>query len=634
MEKTVLVVDDDAALRDNLNDILRDAGYLPIPAVNCAEALALARERNPRAALIDLKLPDGPGTEVLAGLKRDCPECICMILTAYADLDSALSALEQDAFQYLQKPVRPMELLQLLERVFDTIQLREDKRLTEQHLKESEARFRALAELLPETIYEMDQEARLTYVNRRAFDQFGYSQEDFDNGLNALDMLLPTEHSRAIQSMTKILKGRDGSLNEYIGLRKDGSTFPVLIRSAPIIRDGSVTGIRGLIIDISEKKQLESQLLQAQKMEAIGTLAGGIAHDFNNMMMGIQGRTSLMLMDVQAGDPHHEHLTSIQDYVKSASALTKQLLGFARGGKYELKPVDINQLIVESSGLFGRTKKEIRIHRKLSSGIWSVVADQAQIEQVLLNLFVNAWQAMPGGGEIYLQSENVHLSADQVKPHDAKAGRYVEITVTDTGIGMDEKTRRRIFDPFFTTKDMGRGTGLGLASAYGIMRSHSGFIKVTSAQRKGSTFRIYLPASDREIRPDSEKPEEILAGRETILLVDDESMIVEVGQQMLERLGYRVLTARSGREAIDVFRRRQNLIQLVILDLVMPEMGGRQVFSHLRKINPNLKVLLASGYSIEGDAKEIMAAGCDGFIQKPFNIRDLSQKLRSILEKQ
>lgn len=490
MEKTVLVVDDDAALRDNLNDILKEEGYLPISATNYSEAMVLARERNPKAALIDLKLPDGPGTDLLVGLRRNCPDCICMMITAFADLDSALTALGQGAFQCLQKPVHPQELLRLLENVFDTIRLREEKRFAEKQLKESEERFRKLAELLPETIYEMDKKGRLTFVNRRALEQFGYTLEDFNDGLNATDMVVPQERQRAAEAIAQILHGQGAGLNEYTALRKDGTTFPILIRSAPLLRDGQLIGVRGIIVDISEKKQLESKLIQAQKMEAIGTLAGGIAHDFNNIMMGIQGRTSLMLMELHTAHPHFEHLSSIQEYVKSAAELTKQLLGFARGGKYQVKTIDIKQLVIDTAGLFGRTKKEIRVHHKHPADIWTVAVDQAQIEQVLLNLYVNAWQAMPAGGELYLQTENVTLSENQVGPYDAQAGRYVEITVSDTGIGMDEKTRRRIFDPFFTTKDMGRGTGLGLASAYGILRSHGGFIKVSSMPEGGERLSL------------------------------------------------------------------------------------------------------------------------------------------------
>jgi signal transduction histidine kinase len=225
-------------------------------------------------------------------------------------------------------------------------------------------------------------------------------------------------------------------------------------------------------------------------MESLGTLAGGIAHDFNNLLMGIQGRTSLMVMDKDYSHPDFEHLKGIEDYVKSAADLTRQLLGFARGGKYEVKPTDINEMIKKSSSMFGRTKKEIKIHEKYQKDVWTVEVDQGQIEQVLMNLYVNAWQAMPGGGELYIETENVTLNEDYVKPYQVEQGNYVKISITDTGVGMDEATRQRIFEPFFTTKEMGRGTGLGLASVYGIIKNHGGFINVYSEKGEGTTFNI------------------------------------------------------------------------------------------------------------------------------------------------
>ncbi len=504
----------------------------------------------------------------------------------------------------------------------------------EEALVRSEERFRELAELLPETIYEMDDRGVLTFVNRSAFDQFGYGQDDFAKGLHALDMLAREDRERAAEVIGRTMEGQKGGLNEYTALRKDGSTFPVLIRSTPILREGKPVGMRGIIIDISDKKQLESQLIQAQKMEAVGTLAGGIAHDFNNILMGIQGRTSLMLMDLPEDHDHYDHLAGIEEYVRNATQLTKQLLGFARGGKYQVKPTNLNKLVAESSNLFGRTKKEILIHSKLQEDLWTVESDQAQMEQVLLNLYVNAWQAMPSGGSLYLQTANVYLDDKQAGAHGVNPGRFVRISVTDTGVGMSESTQRRIFDPFFTTKERGRGTGLGLASAYGIVSNHGGFIDVSSEKGSGSIFQVYLPATDKDIVPERVEREEPLRGRETVLLVDDEELILDVGQQMLSKLGYNVLIARNGEEAVDIYEKMGESIAIVILDMIMPRMSGGAVFDRLRDIDPDLKALLSSGYSIDGEAKEILARGCDGFIQKPFTLGDISRSLRNILDKQ
>ncbi|UCF93117.1 MAG: response regulator [Desulfobacterales bacterium] len=383
-----------------------------------------------------------------------------------------------------------------------------------------------------------------------------------------------------------------------------------------------------------ERLKMEARLRKAQKMEALGTLAGGIAHDFNNLLMGIQGRASLMLMDMDSNHPEYEHLRGIEEHVKSASDLTRQLLGFARAGKYEVKPTDLNQAVEKTAQMFGRTKKEIKIHRQYQEGIWPVEVDQGQIEQVLLNLYVNAWQAMPAGGDLHLATQNIQLDPTYVKPLALVPGNYVKISVTDTGVGMDKKTRERVFDPFFTTKKRGRGTGLGLASAYGIIHNHGGIINVYSEKGHGATFTVYLPAAARAIHVEAPALSQgLMTGSETVLLVDDEQIILEVGEKLLAKLGYRVLAARNGREALEVYARNKENIALVILDMIMPEMSGSDTYDNLKAMDPHVKTLLSSGYSVNGQATEILQRGCDGFIQKPFDIKRIARKVREILDK-
>ncbi|MDY6974549.1 MAG: response regulator, partial [Thermodesulfobacteriota bacterium] len=397
-------------------------------------------------------------------------------------------------------------------------------------------------------------------------------------------------------------------------------------------KDGNTIGCRCMINDITGQVNLEAQLQHAQKMEAIDTLASGIAHDFNNLLMGFQGNASLMLIDMGPRHPYYERLKNIEELVHSGAELTRQLLGFVRGGKYEVKPTDLNKLVRKSSRMFGRTKKEISIRRKYEKGIWTVEVDQGQIEQVLLNLYVNAWQAMPRGGEMHIQTENVTLDESYIKPYRAMTGRYVRISVTDNGVGMDEATKHRIFEPFFTTKVKGRGAGLGLASTYGIIKNHGGLINVYSEKGEGTTFNIYLPVSDNEIVEESKSPEKVFKGTETILLVDDEDVILEVNEKIMQSLGYKVLSANSGKGAVEIYKQNQDKIDIVVLDMIMPDIGGGEAYELLRKINPDAKVILSSGYSINGQASEILARGCRGFIQKPFNITDLSRKLRETLD--
>ena len=406
--------------------------------------------------------------------------------------------------------------------------------------------------------------------------------------------------------------------------------------------DNEITGIIGFALDVTdlrraeeEKEKLQAQLMHTHKMQAIGTLAGGIAHDFNNLLSIIQAHVSFMLFDIDSEQPHHENLTGITKQVSRGSKMTQQLLGYARKGKYEVRPIHLNQLVEETLDTFSRTKREITIHRELAEDLSAIEADQGQIEQVLLNLFINSADAMPGGGELFLKTENTtHRHMTKAKAYDPKAENYVLLTVTDTGAGIDEETQKRMFEPFFTTKEMGRGTGLGLASAYGIIQGHSGYIEVDSQKGHGTVFRIYLPASDKKVQKAYKAAEETIRGSETILLVDDEEMFLDAGSMVLKRLGYTVLQANGGRDAVEFYQANNDKINLVILDMIMPQMGGGQVYDRLKEINPLVRVLLSSGYSVEGQAQEILDRGCDGFIQKPFTQDKLSHSIRRVLSKE
>jgi nitrogen-specific signal transduction histidine kinase/ActR/RegA family two-component response regulator len=398
--------------------------------------------------------------------------------------------------------------------------------------------------------------------------------------------------------------------------------------------------LRGFVIDITDRKtaeeerrKLQVQFQQAQRFEALGTLAGGIAHDFNNLLMNIQGNTSLMLFELNNTHPHFELLKNIEKQVKSGAQLTKQMLGYARKGKFNVKPVDLNQIVDESAETFGRTRKEITIERKFENDLFSIAADRGQIDQVLLNLYVNAADAMPGGGKLILKTQNqthLNIKSDHYNP---MPGNYVQLTISDTGSGMDKSTLERIFDPFFTTKEMGRGTGLGLASVYGIIKSHDGYIDVESEKGHGTTFTIFLPASESGVEGNAEADARLIKGSGTLLIVDDEELVLDVGANMLEKLGYTVLKAHNGTAAVDIFKANQDKIKMVILDIIMPDMGGGAVYDKIKPINTDVKVLLSSGYSVDGQAIELLERGCDGFMQKPFTMEELSGKITQILKK-
>jgi len=516
-----------------------------------------------------------------------------------------------------------------------------ERKSAQEALIESEKQYRNILGSIEEGYFEVDLRGNFTFFNDRVCQITGYEHNAL-MGMNNRQYTSPETAHKMYQIFNRVYRtGEPAKVTKYEVIRKDG-TKKILEVSASLMRDADdqPIGFRGIMRDVTlriqtekEKKRLESQVQHAQKMEAIGTLAGGIAHDFNNLLMGFQGNISLMKMDMAEDHPHHEFMNNMESYVKRGSELTRQILGFARGGKYQVKTTNLNALINKNADMFSRARKEIKIHKKFQEDLYTVEVDRGQIEQVLLNLFVNAWQAMPGGGNLYVETENINLqSHDYDKPYAIESGRYVRVTVSDTGIGMDKGTQERIFEPFFTTKAFGRGTGLGLASAYGIIKNHNGIINVYSEKGHGTTFKIYLPASDKLVIAEKLKPEAAQGGSETILLVDDEEMVADIGKDLLEKLGYTVLVAAGGTEAIKLFRRHRDQVDLVILDMIMPDMSGGETFSRLRAIKPNAKILLSSGYSLDDRASAIMKQGCNGFIQKPFNLKKISHKIREILD--
>ena len=512
---------------------------------------------------------------------------------------------------------------------------------SEEALRQSEEKYRSILESIEEGYFEVDLAGNFTFINRALCKITGYTPEDLI-GTNNRDHTDPETAKKLFHVFNRVYRtGRSVRVLNFEIVPRDGSK-KILDVSASLIRGSNhePIGFRGLARDVTEhliaekeKERMAAHIQQAQKMEAIGTLAGGIAHDFNNLLMGFQGNLSLMLMEMSPDNPHYDYLTNMEDYVKRGSDLTRQILGFARGGKYEVRPTNLNDLLEQSSQMFGRTRKEILIHKKFQENPWPVDVDRGQIEQVLLNLFVNAWQAMPAGGDIFLETENVTLKEEGWdRPYALKQGPYVKIAVSDTGVGMDKETLERIFEPFYTTKEVNRGTGLGLASAYGIIKNHNGMIEATSEKGHGTAFTIYLPKSAKDYLEEEPALEQAIKGRETILLVDDEEMVADVGQKMLQKLGYRVILAESGRQAIQKFEKLHSRIDLVILDMIMPEMGGSETFDQLKAIAPDIKVLLSSGYSLDGQASQIIKRGCNGFIQKPFNLKHFSQKIRQVLD--
>ena len=478
-----------------------------------------------------------------------------------------------------------------------------------------------------------DLQGKIIYTSPRTKDILGYEPEE------AIGKNVFSFYCNGIEDAKSIMKEltTKGEINDHemTLVRKDDTLIEISL-SASLLKNevGEIIGTLGIYRDITEKNSMEAQLAQVQRMEALGTLAGGIAHNFNNLLMGIQGNASLMLLEIDPLDQNYERLRTIEKSIQSGSRLTRQLLGYAREGAYEVRPISLNQLVKETSDTFSMTKKEIRIHQELAQDLFGIKADQGQIEQALLNLYVNATDAMPGGGDIFLKTLNVTHNDIKKKAFKPKPGNYVLLTVRDTGSGMDKETMKRIFEPFFTTKGLAKGTGLGLASTYGIIKAHGGYIDADSKKGHGTTFSVYLPASKKAVEKSTKSKDQIVRGTGTILLVDDEEIVLDAGFHMLQTLGYTVLTAKGGMEAVEIYKENKDTINMVLLDIIMPGMSGAQAYERMREVNSDIKVLLSSGYNIEGKATELLEQGCDAFIQKPFNMKELSQIISDVLDKE
>ncbi|MFB3885195.1 MAG: response regulator [Thermodesulfobacteriota bacterium] len=641
MLKKILVVDNHPVTLKLLTQLLQKKGFQVLAAETGLAALDFLKTEEVDVVFTDLIMPHIHG-EKLCQIIRRMPRHKDVILVVF----SAIAAEQEVDFASFganacigKGPINDMSkhILSLLDQ-FD--QARSTKlpdqilgienihpRQITKELLSVKRHFEVVLKSMAEGILETTPQGRIIYANPAAISLINIPEDKLLG--QTLTSLLPEKDRQSIDDLLTSLAGQPHPTIRDFPLMIDHKE--ILLSLSPIADEKGKTVI-AILSDVSERKRMEAQLLQAQKMEAIGTLAGGIAHDFNNLLMVIQGNVSLMLLEIASSHPHYQMLKNIETKVQSGSKLTSQLLGYARKGRYEVNPILLNSLVEETSEAFGRTRKEIVIHRDLAEDLLLTDADQGQIEQVLMNLMVNAADAMPYGGDLFLRTANTRHEEMRSRFYVPKPGRYVMLSVSDTGIGMDAKTLEHIFEPFFTTKELGKGTGLGLASVYGIVKGHDGYIDVESRPGQGTNFKIYLPTSDKKPTEKTGGADEIVKGTGTILLVDDEDSVLDIGQRFLKFMNYEVLTARSGGEAIETYQKYYTSVDLVILDMVMPKMGGGEVFDRLKKINPEVKVLLSTGYSINDEAARILEKGCS-FIQKPFDMKQLSQAIHEILKK-
>ncbi len=475
-----------------------------------------------------------------------------------------------------------------------------------------------------------DLDQRIEYANKRFTQMHGFS--DLEIISFPLKRLIAKGFQGTFALACEELVKKGFWTGEIRHCHRDNTPFTTQL-SLTLLKDTSnkPSAILVILHDISEQKKMEAQLQEDQKIKAIGTLAGGIAHNFNNLLMGIMGNLSLLLNNMDQNDPNYKRLRTIENCVQQGATLTKQLVAYAKGGKYQTRPSNMNTIIESVATIFGYTKKEIAIVKEYQQDIWTVEVDRSQIEQTLLNLFVNSWQAMPEGGTLLIKTKNCECSEEQVEKYDVSPGNYVGISVSDTGVGMDRDTLNQIFTPFFTTKDS-RGTGMGLASVYGTIKNHNGFINVQSEKGKGSCFELFLPATEKMVELQVQAPEQLYRGnKETILIIDDEEEVLEVCSEMLHQMGYSALSATNGYDGVELFKTHKEEISCIVLDIIMPKLGGIKTFHLLRTINPEVKFLVSSGYSKDDHTATLLNDKYCSFIEKPFTMKAFSEKVNQIL---
>lgn len=629
----------DAALRlliieDSEDDallIVRDlkrAGYEPIyERVDTEAALRAAFDGGSWDVVVsDFNMPHFTGTDALKLLRERDQDTPFIFVSGTIGEDVAVEAMRAGAQDYVTKG-NLRRLVPAIERELRDAAVRRERRA-------GEARFRRVVDSAMMGILFWDAQGKITDANDQFLKIVGYTREDLKAGRIDWRAMMPPEYEPADAKALEALAAGTGTPVEKEYIRKDGSRVPILVGGA-LLDDPAHPGV-AFVLDITERKQLQQQLIQSQKMEAVGRLAGGIAHDFNNLLTAIFGYADLLAEQLPEDSPARKDVEEIQKASQRAASLTGQLLAFSR--RQVLQPVvlSLNDVVENVEKMLHRILGEdIELHTALAPELGNTRADAGQIEQMIMNLAVNARDAMPTGGKLTIETANVDLDAAYAAQHQPVIpGRFVMLAVSDTGIGMDDATKARIFEPFFTTKEAGKGTGLGLATVYGIVKQSGGYVWLYSEPGNGAAFKIYLPRVDaqRDAPVVASEPVGTVVGTETVLVAEDDPLLLPLTRELLTKLGYHVLEARGSAEALAVARGHRGDIHLLVSDVVMPRGGGFQLAQQLLAERPGLRVLYVSGYTDETVVRHGLLERGLNYLQKPFTSAVLARKVREVLD--
>lgn len=666
----ILIAEDDENSRVFLERALLSQGYDVESAANGIQALEKAEQSPPDLIISDIMMPGMDGFELCRSVKqyerlRTIP--FVFYTATFIEQQDKKLAMSLGASRFLIKPMEPQEFFESIRGVIDEYQHSEqpaphgslieiteldrmhvdvlarklDKKVIQleealELLRAGEERFRNIFEQAAVGIAHVDLDGHFLRVNQKLADIVGYSREELQER-TFQHITYPDDLATDLGYVRQLLAGTIQTYSmEKRYLHKEGHLVWVNLTVSLVAATSHDPGyFISVVEDITGRKHLEQQLHQAQKMEAIGQLAGGIAHDFNNILTGIIGFGTLMDMGLDKNDPQRKNLNHILAGAERATTLTKSLLTFSRKQICNPQPVDLNEIITRI-GKFIKPVIGADIDLKIASAheLLAVKADAGQIEQVLLNLATNARDAMTTGGLLTIETEPVLLDTDFMNAHGyGEPGEYARISVTDSGCGMDEATIKRVFEPFFTTKVVGKGTGLGLAMVYGIIKQHNGFINVYSEPGVGTTFTIYLPLIKSSIMEETADEEELPEKRAaTILVADDDPSVRELSEKVLVMFGYTVITAEDGNDAVRKFQENMDTIELVVLDIIMPKMNGKEVHDKVNEFRPDMKTIFISGYPADFITSRGMLGEKIELIEKPFNPRNLLKKVREVLD--